>query len=78
MAEIEDSPLNEDLTEEAIKQRNLLIKQKQEEFERKQVQQAKTEIQKSIKKINFNWKIWLIALLVVLCLGLFVYLFDIL
>lgn len=77
MAEMEDSPLNENLTDEAIKQRNILVKQKQEEFERKQVQQAKTEIQKSIKKINFNWKIWLIALLVVLCLGMFIYFFDI-
>jgi len=73
---MEDSPPSERLTEEAIKQRGILVKQKQEEFERKQVQQAKTEVQKSIKKINFNWKIWLIALLVVLCLGLFVYFFD--
>jgi len=77
MVEIEGPPVNEGLTEEAIKQRNLLVKQKQEEFERKQVQQAKEEIQKSIRKINFNWKVWLIALLVTLCLGLFVYFFDV-
>ena len=78
MVNIEDAPFNEELTEEAIQQRNLLLKQKQEEFERKQVRQAKAEIQKTIKKINFNWKIWLIALLVVLCLGMFIYFFDIL
>ncbi|OYT36765.1 hypothetical protein B6U91_00440 [Candidatus Pacearchaeota archaeon ex4484_71] len=74
MGELEDFSLEGELTEEARKQRNLLIKQKQEEFERKQLMNVEEEVKKSVKKkVNFNWRLWLVVLLVLFLLGALVY-----
>jgi polyferredoxin len=65
MSTFDDSLLEDEISEEALKQKKILMHEKDLEFERKNLEEKRKKILKSHKKVYFNWKMWLIAVLII-------------